>query len=152
LAQDLNSELKTGYLAYQYKAAEMSDVDAGDPDNGEHHLYFTSFSYADLVPAENAVAPTVQTSFELQQNSPNPFNPETKIAFSIDEAAHVELAIYNVKGQKVRTLVNEEMQAGSHTQMWNGMNDNNQSVSSGVYFYSLKVNDRVETKKMVLMN
>jgi len=87
----------------------------------------------------------------LNQNYPNPFNPETSISFDIKEAGKVSLDIYNVKGQKVKTLLNDHREAGTHNIVWNGTDDNNRSVSSGIYFYKMKNGKFSSTKKMILM-
>ena len=70
-------------------------------------------------------------------NYPNPFNPSTTISYSIPAAAAVELSIYNVKGQKVVTLVNQHQEAGEYATQWNGTDSENNPVASGVYFYRL---------------
>ena len=82
---------------------------------------------------------------------PNPFNPETKIVFSIPEDSEVELIIYNIKGQKVNTLVNDEIEAGIHSVIWNGRDSNANQVSSGIYFYKLKTCNYQKVKKMILI-
>ncbi|MCD4818882.1 MAG: T9SS type A sorting domain-containing protein [Candidatus Cloacimonetes bacterium] len=91
----------------------------------------------------------------LGTNYPNPFNPETTIKYNLKTDANVELEIYNIKGQKVKTLVNNEMKAGAHTIVWQGKDENNNSVSSGVYFYKLNTKNCREnftaTRKMILM-
>jgi hypothetical protein len=84
-------------------------------------------------------------------NYPNPFNPETTISFSLNEAGPVELAIYNIKGQKIKTLVNETLPAQNYNIVWNGRDDNNQQVSSGVYFYRMHTPTYTSTRKMILM-
>ena len=93
---------------------------------------------------------TVESN-SLSQNYPNPFNPQTTIAFSVKERGLVNLKVYNVAGQLVRTLANEEFAAGGHTKVWDGRNDAGQAVSSGVYFYKLVANNFTQTKKMVLL-
>jgi hypothetical protein len=90
-------------------------------------------------------------SNSLSQNYPNPFNPQTTIAFSVKERGMVNLKVYNVAGQLVRTLANEQFAAGAHTKVWDGRNDSGQPVSSGVYFYKLVANNFAQTKKMVLL-
>jgi hypothetical protein len=95
---------------------------------------------------EENVEPGVITDYSLSQNYPNPFNPETKISFSIAKAGNVSLAVYNVVGQKVADLVNEQRAAGKYQITWNA-ND----LASGVYFYRLEVGDFSRTMKMMLL-
>ncbi len=95
------------------------------------------------VEVEEGFAPE---SFSLSQNFPNPFNPSTKITFELKEAAITSLAIYNVLGQKVATLVNQDLQAGKYT-----YNFDASRLSSGVYFYTLESGKNVSTKKMMLI-
>jgi hypothetical protein len=87
----------------------------------------------------------------LAQNYPNPFNPQTTIAFTIKDRGAVTVKVYNVNGELVRTLANENRAAGTYTLTWDGHNDSGQSVSSGVYFYKLVTNNFSQTKKMVLL-
>jgi len=87
----------------------------------------------------------------LMQNYPNPFNPTTTIDYSLPEASKVRLDIYNVKGQLVRTLLNGDMPAGMHSVLWDGRDNNNAVVASGVYFYRLSSINNVQTKRMLLM-
>tara|TARA_B100000809_G_C15049732_1_gene498533 strand:- start:296 stop:1057 length:762 start_codon:yes stop_codon:yes gene_type:complete len=95
--------------------------------------------------------PTLPNQFVLNQNYPNPFNPTTEIAFSMDKAADVSLTIYNVLGQKVRVLENASLEAGTHTYKWDGSDELGQSVSTGVYMYTLSDGAESFTKKMALM-
>ena len=88
---------------------------------------------------------------ELHSNYPNPFNPVTNIAYSVKEAGNVTLQVYNIKGQLVKTLVNDVREAGSFTTTWSGRDNSNKSVSSGVYFYKMKTGNYTSTKKMILM-
>jgi len=87
----------------------------------------------------------------LNANFPNPFNPETTISYSVKEALPVSIEIYNVKGQLVKTLINETKAAGTHTVVWNGSDNNNRPVSSGVYYYKMNAGKYSSTKKMILM-
>jgi len=91
------------------------------------------------------------TAYSLSANYPNPFNPETVISYSVKAPGLVDLTIFNILGQEVRKLVGETQQAGIYTTMWDGRNDSGELVSGGLYLYQLKVNDFVETKKMLLM-
>lgn len=91
------------------------------------------------------------TSSALQQNYPNPFNPETAIKFVLTEPSRVKLVVYNLLGQKVVTLIDKEMPAGSNTIIWDGKNELGEEVSSGVYFYRLEAGELQETKKMMIV-
>jgi len=84
-------------------------------------------------------------------NYPNPFNPTTIIEFSINNNSKVELTIYNIKGQKVKTLVQDQFTTGDHNILWNGDDENNDPVSSGVYLYKLNVNGKTEAVKKCLL-
>jgi subtilisin family serine protease len=87
----------------------------------------------------------------LGKNYPNPFNPETKIEFNLQKEAFIALEIYNVKGQKVKTLVNDIKNAGYHTVVWNGKDNADKPVSSGIYFYKLQTDNYQSVRKMILM-
>jgi hypothetical protein len=89
------------------------------------------------------------SDFVLSQNYPNPFNPTTKIEFTLAKSGFVTLQIYDVLGRKVRTLVSEHLSSGYKSVIWDGKNDDNKEVASGVYFYQLKAGDFSEPKKML---
>ncbi|MFA7057509.1 MAG: T9SS type A sorting domain-containing protein, partial [Candidatus Cloacimonadales bacterium] len=90
-------------------------------------------------------------TLNLLQNYPNPFNPETTIAFNVPNSGLVKLEVYNLKGQKVKTLINDNLISGKHSVVWNGRDNNNKHVASGVYFYRLKSDGNSQTNKMILM-
>ncbi|NQV19434.1 MAG: T9SS type A sorting domain-containing protein [Armatimonadetes bacterium] len=87
----------------------------------------------------------------LIQNYPNPFNPTTTISFSIQNNSNVELSIYNIKGQKVKTLISDQLSVGEHSVVWEGRDDDNLPVGSGIYFYQLKAENFEEIRKMILL-
>jgi len=89
--------------------------------------------------------------FTLSQNYPNPFNPETTISFSIPKDNRVKISIYNIKGQKIRTLANENLQRGYHEVTWNAKDENGKPVSSGIYFYKMETDNFSEIKKCILL-
>jgi len=93
----------------------------------------------------------VPDEFALFQNYPNPFNPETKIVYHVAEAGHVSIGIYNIVGQKVRTLVSTEQQANSYTVQWDGKNDSGLQVPTGMYFYRLRATGFTQSKRMLLL-
>lgn len=88
---------------------------------------------------------------KLNGNYPNPFNPTTKISYSLKEGSQVNIQIFNIKGQLVKQLVNGLMPAGNHTITWNGNDENQNQVSSGVYFYRMQSKEYSGTRKMLLM-
>jgi len=89
--------------------------------------------------------------FELSQNYPNPFNPGTQIEYALKKTGHVTLYIYNVLGEKVKTLLDQDQPAGFYQINWDGKNDDGKLVSSGIYLYKLEVNGFSEAKKMLLL-
>ena len=91
-------------------------------------------------------------AFSLEQNYPNPFNPTTTIPFTLDSSCQVRLAIYNVMGQRVSTVVAGYMSAGPHTATWNGMDDRGNHAGAGIYLYQLRADRQIETKKMLLLD
>ncbi len=99
----------------------------------------------------NENPPTYPLTFNLEQNFPNPFNPETRIAFSVPKTSHVKVVIYNALGQMVRTLIDRNVEPGHHILNWDGRNDAGQLVPSGVYFYRMKAGDYIALKKMLLV-
>ena len=89
----------------------------------------------------------------LMQNFPNPFNPSTTIFFNLftENTENTELSIYNLKGQKIRTLVSEVLPAGEYSIVWNGKDETGKQVGSSLYFYTLKVNSKIEAAKKCLL-
>ncbi len=105
-------------------------------------VYFDNFSWTPTS-VENELTPV---AFSLEQNYPNPFNPATMIKFNIPEATNVSLKIYDVLGNEIATLLNEEKNKGSYEVNFNATN-----LSSGIYFYKLEAGNFVQTRKMILM-
>jgi hypothetical protein len=105
--------------------------------------YRVLFETEDIVPPETQLA--------LSQNFPNPFNPTTAIEFFLPKTAPVELSIFNLEGKLVRTLVDDVLNNGFKEYQWDGKDTQGSSVSSGMYFYRLKVGNRTLTKKMTLI-
>ncbi len=133
----------------------VGDIEAGDESQLRLSNALLSTSNSESVRVEG-FGPNLPTSFVLQQNYPNPFNPTTTIEFSLgggDDATvrHAHLDIYNILGQHVINLINDDLTAGNHSIEWNGTNGSGQSVATGIYLYKLQVDDRSETKKMLLL-
>ncbi|PJC59561.1 MAG: hypothetical protein CO025_05790, partial [Ignavibacteria bacterium CG_4_9_14_0_2_um_filter_37_13] len=89
---------------------------------------------------------SIPNSYHLSQNYPNPFNPSTTISWQLAASSFVTLKVHNVLGKEVAALVNEEVQAGMHS-----VNFDASHLSSGIYFYTLKTNSFMQTKKMILL-
>lgn len=88
---------------------------------------------------------------QLQVNRPNPFNPMTKIAYSLNQGEHVRLTIYTLDGRLVDTLVNARQEQGNYEVIWNGTDSSGRRVSSGIYLYRLKAGEFSDLKKMTLL-
>lgn len=114
------------------------------------HLVPGTITYGDPTDIETTTE-THPTAFALKQNYPNPFNPQTKIGFVLPEGQTVSLEIYNILGQRVRTLISGFREAGVHTAVWNGTNDKESDVPSGIYFYRLTTGTFNQTGKMALL-
>jgi hypothetical protein len=97
---------------------------------------------------ENAGTPN---AYALDQNYPNPFNPSTQIRFQLPKAQRVTLEIFNIRGQKVRTLIDSRYSAGSHEVVWNGLNNRGRQVASGIYVYKIRAGNFTQTRKMNLI-
>jgi hypothetical protein len=95
--------------------------------------------------------PFVPVGYVLGQNYPNPFNPTTIITFSIPQSEKVTLTIFNLLGQKIATLADGSMLAGTHIVSWNGRDDAGRQLASGIYLYRLSTSRFSEAKKMVLL-
>jgi hypothetical protein len=87
----------------------------------------------------------------LFQNQPNPFSPETSIAFDLPKAGPVELVIYGVNGRRIRGLVKDTREAGRHAASWDGRDDAGEKVGSGIYFYQLTAAGAAESRRMILL-
>jgi M6 family metalloprotease-like protein len=138
----------------------LAEVDINSAPGGLYDIVLTnpgggSFTATDAFNI-NDVGTAVEDApvpgeFALKQNYPNPFNPTTTIPFDVKERTHVSLKIYNLRGQEVRTLVDETLDARSYGIEWNGHNDAGSSVASGVYFYKLVAGNFQDVRKLVLM-
>lgn len=101
--------------------------------------------------AVDDIIPPRPTAFSLGNNYPNPFNPGTTIAYTLDRRAEVRIDIVNLLGQRVRTLANETMAAGSYRIVWDGTDDAGRPAASGIYLYRLRADGAVQAKKMLLL-
>jgi flagellar hook assembly protein FlgD len=127
---------------------------------GDHSYYVTAvFGTTDSDPS-NSITVSITANQDntgiagvtaLNGNYPNPFNPETNIRFTLAKNQHAKLSIYNFKGQKVRELVSGNLTAGDHAISWNGTDDSENKVASGLYYYRLETNNQILIKKMIML-
>jgi len=87
----------------------------------------------------------------LLGNFPNPFNPSTSIRYQVSSITHVNIEIFNIRGQRIKSLVNEEQRAGEHSITWNGRDDNGNNVASGVYLYRMRAGEYQSTRRMMMI-
>ena len=104
------------------------------------------------LPLASLGRPALPQGFALGANYPNPFNPSTVIPYQLPTATHVRLDVFNVLGQHVATLVDEERQAGFHAAKWDATDAAGQAMAAGVYFYRLTVSGGQQTERMVLID
>ena len=116
--------------------------------NGTYYYRLKQIDFGGSVNYSQVVSIDVSTptQFELKQNYPNPFNPSTKISYSVNEAGLVKLSVYNLLGEVVSVIVNQNQEAGSYNVEFNASN-----IESGVYFYKLESGNQVQTKKLMLI-
>ncbi len=135
-----------GYSSSSTQTASPTYDASGNPVSST-----TSFSVSPLTPTSVQTKPVQPTNYVLDQNYPNPFNPTTQIAFSIPQEEHVTIAVFNILGERVATLLSGDLSAGSHLVTWNARNENGEMLPSGVYFYRLSTQNFTAVKKMMLL-
>jgi flagellar hook assembly protein FlgD len=117
-------------------------------------IYFNTVNFKETA-AEDADEETdLPEQFALYQNHPNPFNPNTRMKFTVrggNSPLFASVRIYNIRGQLVKILVEEEKPPGDHEVIWNGTNDEGEGVASGIYFYRLEIEEQTFTRKMLLL-
>ncbi len=141
----------TSYLTPQGQSLEFHQtINAGGKTFAPYFTkgYVDIKSATDINEDEEIVIPQ---EYSLAQNSPNPFNPSTNIQFEIPKAGHIRLMVYNVLGQAVRTLQDKKLQAGKHSVIFDGTDNNGMKIASGIYFYKLETEDFSQSKKMILL-
>ena len=130
----------------EYTTSYEAVLDIDQVDIGFHY----NPAYFDPTDADEDIVLPDETL--LLSNYPNPFNPSTTISFSTTENTEsAEIIIYNLKGQKIKQLVSDQLSAGQHSVVWDGKDENGKSATSGIYFYQLKAGKYEQTKKMILM-
>ncbi|HEX9654677.1 MAG TPA: FlgD immunoglobulin-like domain containing protein [bacterium] len=124
---------------------------SGDYDETGNFINGIYILKNDFVTAIREPGPPAPQSFVLEQNHPNPFNPETLIRYSLPFGGDVRLEIYNLLGQKIRTLFNTNRPKGSYTERWNGKDDSGRSAAAGLYIYKMTFRDHLQARKMLLV-
>jgi len=94
---------------------------------------------------------SIPDKFDLHQNYPNPFNPKTKIVFDVPKISKINIEIFNIYGQKIQTLMNNEIQPGLHSLVWDGRDKNEKELSSGIYFYRMRSDSFFKSQKLILL-
>jgi len=145
-AQNMTARVVLEGFSYHY----IRDDAVQFPNDRTEHLIDIVRWFENVVADPTGTRTNVLVN-SLDQNYPNPFNPTTTIKFSIKERAHVSLKVYNVAGQLVKTLKNDELKPDKYTVRWNGLDNNGRPVASGVYFYKLVTKNFSKTRKMVLL-
>ena len=138
----------SGFHTFKWEYEKDGAVIGGDDCAWLDYIIFPPISGVFI--DEGELLPNVS---RLIGNYPNPFNPETTISFSLttENSENISLIVYNIKGQKVKTLADNEFDAGTHQVVWNGKDENNQPVASGIYFYQLNVDNKVIASKKCLL-
>jgi hypothetical protein len=117
----------------------------------DYNPWLTSRPLGKLAPPRAVEPAAVPAGVQLGQNYPNPFNPTTTIVFALPASSHTDLRIYNILGQMVRVLLDQDLPAGSHQVTWDGIDGRGRSVATGVYFYRLETAGYAASKKMVVL-
>ncbi len=146
--QDINTFLLSGWDFIGEEENGSQDIWNINPRLNNGYPFLTHIA-TDI--ADDETIQELKPQTKLLGNYPNPFNPETTIKFSLAEDENVRIDIYNIKGQLVNTIVNEQLKAGDNVIVWSGKDVHNKPTASGVYFYRLKTKDKTFVRKMMLM-
>ena len=121
--------------------------------SGDYEFDISEINYIDFNPVsvEDFEMLFSKIPIRFLKNYPNPFNPTTNIQFDLTLTGKTKVEIYNIKGQKVKTLLDQELDAGVHNIVWYGKDGNGKRVASGVYFYKVTFNEQEKIKKMIML-
>jgi hypothetical protein len=125
------------------------------PGNFPYHCAIHTFMQATVIVSPTSVgdgnSAGIPKNYSLHQNFPNPFNSSTRISFYLPKSGNVKLEVYNILGQKIKTLLEKVEEPGAKTIFWDGTDDKGLNASTGIYFYRLTAADFVDTRKMVYL-
>jgi len=140
-------EMKFPYEINTYEGWDFEEIWAADVD------YTINDGYPYLREPPVSVDDDLIAVIELPSlyNYPNPFNPETKISFTLAEAVQVRIEIYNIRGQRIKTLIDDHYDTGFYNVLWDGRDDNGKTVTSGIYFYRMTTPSYDKVNKMLLL-
>ncbi|MCF7810325.1 T9SS type A sorting domain-containing protein [bacterium] len=152
-----------GYVSYNIE--DVSLIDFSDNDGlVVHHLdqeteypldEISKITYNPDAPPEHVAEPTnfesIPETFILHDAYPNPFNPSTTISYQLEDAGMVSLTVFDINGRLIKSLVSERQTSGAYTVEWKGNNNSGQTVTAGLYFYHLSVDNGSQTRKMLLL-
>jgi flagellar hook assembly protein FlgD len=127
-------------------------------NDGSYGVHNAKFAVAVLQKSIKAIAPTaikdaklLALTYKLEQNYPNPFNPTTRISFTIPQAGNVKIRVFDIMGNLVKEIYNQNVTAGQYSAIWAGDDARGNKVASGIYFYKLESQNFTVSKKMILM-
>lgn len=140
-----STDLSFSFISPDGSALHVNAVDANQADNGVISVNQVAWNYGSGATSVDRIE-ELANDFVLSQNYPNPFNPTTNIQYSIPEASHVSLKVYDVLGNEVATLVNQELSSGVYNSKFDAS-----ALSSGIYFYTLTADNFIATKKLILI-
>ncbi len=140
---DVDQSISTNMFSYQFNQSGSYTIKATIADES----YSIDQTWTVILPVaivDEAILPSLT---HLYQNYPNPFNPSTTIKYSLKESGFVSIAVYDFKGRLVREIIAQHLAAGTYTNVWNGLDMNNEPVSSGVYLIKMKTPDCLKIVK-----
>ena len=118
---------------------------------GNSDIYLIKTNASGMTPVEEENPERTESSYNLSQNYPNPFNSETIVQYHIPQKSWVTIKVFNMLGKEIKTLVDREEEPRDNTVRWDGKDNNNSTVPSGVYIYRIRAGDFVKSKKLILL-
>ncbi len=148
---ELKDKDKTLFSIYKYEDGKWNRLESFLDGNSVCAKVKSLGVYRLIYDARGKHITGIPKAYQLFQNYPNPFNPETQIRYDLPVSGHVKLSIYNILGQRVKVLVDEIQDAGHKSVIWDGKDNGDKEVASGIYFYKIRAENYQKTKKMVLL-
>ena len=127
----------------------ISEPQYPDYENPVGRVYM--YSYAKFDGIRKPVEANIAKGYLLEQNFPNPFNPDTRIKFALPKKEYVSIEVYSASGELIKRIVSGDFEAGYHYAEWDGKDPSGNQAASGIYFYRIKAGNFTDTKKMLLI-